>query len=200
MIHSIESKLYKWFDPYSKKLRMLKFKVIKLIVANLLYKLIKSIHVVSKMNAFVVDFFSHLHQQHWWCKKCNICKMYNPLYKNFFLCIKQNLLPFMCVCTCIVSNHMISQNIIRNVVCASSVLKIFVYAILYVYDSCLYLNILIFIFFWITLIHCGRNVSSKWIDAISVVRFCGWFAYQEITLLIVSTKRLSVRIRTIIKF
>ena len=108
--------------------------------------------------------------------------MCNPLYKSFFFRIRQDLPPFVCVCTCIASGHIISQGIIGDVVCASSVFKAFVYAILYVYDSCLYSNILIFAFFWITLIHCGRNVSSKWIDAISVVRFCGWFAYQEITL------------------
>ena len=161
---------------------MLKFKLIKLIMANLSYKLIKNIYIISKMNTFAVDFFSHLHHQYWQCKKSNTCKTHNLLYKNYFFCIKQNLLPFMCICTCIASSYTISQNAIRNIVCASSVFKVFVYAILYVYNSCLYSNIFIFIFFWITLIHCSRNVSSKWIDAISVVRFCGWFAYQEITL------------------
>ena len=161
---------------------MLKFKPIKLIVINLLYKLIKNIHIISKMNTLTADFFSHLHHQHWQCKKSNIYKTHNPSYKSFFLRIKQNLLPFVCICTCIASSHIILQNAIRNIVCTSSIFKAFVYAISYVYDSCLYSNILIFAFFWITLIHCSRNVSSKWIDAISVVRFCGWFAYQEITL------------------
>ena len=121
--------------------------------------------------------------------------MCNPSYKSFFFCIKQDLLPFMCVCMCIASNYMISQNVIKNVVYMNSVFKVFVYAILYVYDSCLYSNIFIFIFFWITLIHCGCNVSSQWIDAISVVCFCGWFAYQEITLLLIGVFLGSVSVK-----
>ena len=57
----IELKLFKSFYLNFNNFKMLKFKLIKLIVVNWLYKLIKYVNVVSKINIFILNFFNYLH-------------------------------------------------------------------------------------------------------------------------------------------